>query len=90
MWVTFQALDCLEAYLQDQFCHHPAINSTFMHFLMCAMADQLALGLKGKINGIAKRLSSLDGMATKAILNTLGTKVEKVIKAKSLKRTGGL
>jgi hypothetical protein len=40
-WVTFQALDCMEGYLRDQFRHHPAINSTFIHFLTHTMVDLL-------------------------------------------------
>ncbi len=46
-------------------------------------------GPKGKFNGMAKRLSSLDWIATKAALYTLGTKVGNIIKANSLKRMGG-
>jgi hypothetical protein len=78
----------MEGYLHEQFWHHPAINSRFMRFLTQAMTDQSALGLKGKIDSISKKVASMDGFATRAALDRLGTKVENVIKANSLKQTG--
>jgi hypothetical protein len=52
------------------------------------MANQSALGLKGKIDSISKKVASIDGFATRAALDTLGTKVENVVEANSLKQTG--
>jgi hypothetical protein len=43
------------------------------------------MGLKGKMDSLAKKVGSINGLATKMALNTLGTKVENVIKANSLK-----
>jgi hypothetical protein len=71
-WVTFQDLDCIEGYLRDQFQCHPAINSTFMRFLMRTMADKLAMGLKGKMDSLAKKVGSINGLATRQLSTLLG------------------
>jgi hypothetical protein len=39
-WVTLQALSTMDGYLKEKFCHHQAINSTFIFFLTHHMADQ--------------------------------------------------
>lgn len=92
-WVTLQALGCMESYLRDKFRKHPGINSTYMRFLTRNLADQSAIGLKTKIDALAAKITKLEttvaGAASKVALEKLDGKLELIIRANSLKRTGG-
>ena len=92
-WVTLQALGCMDNYLRDKFRKHPGINSTYMRFLTRNLADQSSIGLKTKIEGLATKLTKLEtttaAASTKAALEKLDGKLELIIRANNLKRTGG-
>ncbi len=45
-WVSLQALQCMQGYLQAKFRCHQGINATFMRFLTRTMADQSAMDQK--------------------------------------------
>jgi hypothetical protein len=59
----------MDGYLQAKFKRHQGINLTFMQFLTCTMADQLAIGLKSNVNKLEKQVKALahkaDNLATK-------------------------
>ena len=92
-WVTLQALGCMENYLREKFRKHPGINSTYMRFLTRNLADQSSIGLKMKMESLATKITKLEttvtAACTKAALEKLDGKLELIIWANSLKRTGG-
>ena len=92
-WVTLQALGCMENYLREKFRKHPGINSTYMRFLTRNLADQSAIGLKAKIETLTAKITKLEATValagSKAALEKLDGKLELIIRANSLKRTGG-
>ena len=92
-WVTLQALGCMEAYLKDKFRKHPGINSTYMRFLTRNLADQSAMGLKGKVEAIATKVTKVEAAVAvagmKQSVEKVDNKLEAIIKANGLKRTTG-
>ena len=92
-WVTLQVLGCMENYLREKFRKHPGINSTYMQFLTRNLADQSSIGLKTKMESLATKIAKLEtsvtAACTKAALEKLDGKLELIIRANSLKRTGG-
>ncbi len=92
-WVSLQALGCMEGYLRDKFRKHPGINSTYMRFLTRNLVDQSSMGLKAKLEAVSTKVTKVDtavaAAATKVAVEKLDGKLELVIRANSLKRTGG-
>jgi hypothetical protein len=87
----------MDGYLREKFCRHQAINSTFIHFLTCHMADQTAVGLKATVDSLKASVADLekkvkaqelDGSkkVTQEIFNRLESKLENVIAANGLKK----
>jgi hypothetical protein len=64
-----------------------------MRFLTRNLADQSSIGLKTKIEALSTKISKLEtsvtAACTKAALEKLDGKLELIIRANSLKRTGG-
>jgi hypothetical protein len=96
-WVTLQALGMMDDYQREKFCHHQAINSTFICFLTCHMADQTLVGLKGTVDSLKgsvaeleKKLRALKVDRSKKIMqemfNCLESKLKNVISANNLKK----
>jgi hypothetical protein len=99
-WMTLQALGKMGSYLWEKFCHHHAINSTFICFLMGHMADQTAVGLKGTVDGLKglvaqleKKFKALESDTVKKItqemFNCLESKLENTISVNNLKKNAG-
>ncbi len=89
-WVTLQSLNCMEGYLKAQFRCHQGINATFMRFLTCTMANQMAVSMKGTLDALVKRVKKLkDKHATAKGVQTLDAKLEVIIKANNLKQSAG-
>ncbi len=59
-WVTLQALSTMDGYLQEKFCCHQAINSTFICFLTHHMEDQTLVGLKGAFDSMKGSMAELE------------------------------
>ena len=51
-WVTQQAHVVMAQYQENKFQNHKSLSGTFIRFLTRNMADQSAMGLKGKADGI--------------------------------------
>ncbi len=94
MWTSLsvqlrrRGLLVLSAYLKDKFRHHRALNSTFVRFLACHMADQTALGLKKEVDKLKSEVADLKGAKTPASLdsfNKLDGKVGTIIRLNNLK-----
>jgi hypothetical protein len=89
-WVTLQSLNCIEGYLKAQFQRHQGINATFIQFLTCTMANQMAVSMKGTLDALVKRVKKLkDKHATAKGVQTLDAKLVVIIKANNLKRSAG-
>jgi hypothetical protein len=89
-WVTLQSLNCMEGYLKAQFQCHQGTNATFMQFLTCTMANQMAGSVKGTLDPLVKRVKKLeDKHATAKGVQTLDAKLEVIIKANNLKQLAG-
>jgi hypothetical protein len=95
--MTLQALGTMDDYQREKFCHHQAINSTFICFLTCHMADRTSVGLKGTVDSLKgsvaeleKKLRALkvDGSKkiTQEMFNRLESKLKNVISANNLKK----
>ena len=83
-------VECMEGYLKAQFQRHQGINATFMQFLTCTMANQMAVSMKGTLDALVKRVKKLeDKHATAKEEKTLDTKLEVIIKANNLKQLAG-
>ena len=96
-WVTLQALGTMDGYLKEKFCHHQAINSTFIRFFTSHMADQTAVKLKAMVDSLKASVTDLekkvkaqesDGSRkiTQEMFNRLKSKLENVIAANGLKK----
>ena len=77
-------LSVMESYLKNKFRHHPAISSTFVHFLMQHMASQAgnAAGLSALTDQVKTLAADVKGRVTQEQLNKLDSKVDKLSKAK--------
>ena len=51
-WVTLQAQVVMAEYRENKFRNHQSISGAFIRFLTRNMADQSAMGLKSKVEGI--------------------------------------
>jgi hypothetical protein len=90
----------MDGYLQEKFCHHQAINSTFIQFLTRHMADQMSVGLKAMVDNLKatvaeleKKVIAQESDGAKKIMqemfNRLESKLENVITANNLKKHAG-
>ena len=74
-------------YRNNKFRNHKSIIGTFIHFLTRNMADQLAMGLKSKVEGIDGDVKKLQKeMKEKATLdahNKLDSKVQGLARPRS-------
>jgi hypothetical protein len=88
-WVMLQAHGCMESYLKERFQRHPGINSSFIRFLTCHMADRTSISLKSSVNALSTRVKKLEehtgNKITQIMYNKLDAKVELIIKTNDLK-----
>jgi len=79
-WVTLQSHVVMASFREDKFRNHKSIAGTFTRFLTRNMADQSALGLKSKVDGmdsdIKKLLKEIKEKATMEAHNKLDSKVQ--------------
>ncbi len=87
-WVSLQAISCMNGYLKEKFCHHQAINSTFVRFLTRHMADQSALGLKSIVDALNSEVNAIKTKCAKkvgeTVFNKLDSKVTQLIHLNNL------
>ncbi len=87
----------IDGYLQQKFCCHQAINSTFIRFLTHHMANQTFVGLKATVNShkasvaeLEKKVKAQESDGSKKVMqemfNRLESKLENIIAANSLKK----
>ncbi len=82
----------MSGYLKNKFKHHTAINSTFVHFPMQHMADQLVMRLKSAVLEIKGDLSTIKDQFRKGVTmdshNQLDSKLDSIICFNNLKIPG--
>jgi hypothetical protein len=83
-WVTLQAHGVMQVFLKDKFKHHQAIIGCFVCFLMCHMANQLAMGFKTNVDGLEMAVKELKaGAANKVsteMFNKLDSKLQNLVR----------
>ena len=81
-WVTLQAHVAMAQYHENKFRNHKSINGKFIRFLTRNMADQSAMGLKSKVEGIEGEVKKLQKevkeKATMEAHNKLDSKVQRL------------
>jgi hypothetical protein len=84
-WVTLQAHVVMAQYRENKFRNHKSISGTFIRFLTRNMADQSAMGLKSKVEGIEGEVKNLQKevkeKATIEAHNKLDSKVQGLARA---------
>ena len=84
-WVTLQAHVVMAQYRENKFRNHKSISGTLNRLLTRNMADQSAMGLKSKVEGIKgevkKLLKEIKEKATMEAHNKLDRKVQGLVQA---------